>query len=217
MRWWRLHKPVTIKDLNKVLTLGYGVELEEDNVIVVKQGTSLFGRPVHHWYIHLKGKREGNSIKLTHWWVEEESLDSIHFHSPLVKYMFGDMVKPFKTPWYEKREMAHAAAQYLKRLDDLKKIKTKYGELWEDAVEQIKRWFELGFKVYHYSCPVCSRRAFINSREEIKETRCSKCSNTVPVVEVKPEDLGVKQDAVQVNVLDNSTNTAQRRQHMPSG
>jgi len=156
MRWWRLHKPVTIKDLNKVLTLGYGVELKEDNVIVVKQGTALFGRPVHHWYIYLKGKREGNSIKLTHWWVEEESLDSIHFHSPLVKYMFGDVTRSFKTPWYVKREMAHAAAQYLKRLDNTRKIKTKH---------------------------------------------------TVP---------GVKQDAVQVNVLDNSTNTAQRKQHMPS-
>jgi len=210
VRWWRLLHPVTIRDLDKVLMLGRGVELEDEETILVKQGISLLGRALHHWYIYLRFKRnEDDSITITHWYVDEEHFDSIHFHTPVVEMMFGE-VKPFKTSWYEKREIAQRAANYLKELDELKKVKTKFGEIWEHHYRQVIDWLKRGYKVYYYKCEKCKREAFTIIHKE--KIMCSGCKGIVTPIEVTLKDLEEVEVDVQVNVLDTRKNSDQRRQ-----
>ena len=186
MRWWRLDYPAEV-DLEKVRDIVEGVEIESEErtvYVTVKRGTAFCGRPVHVWEITLRGRYvdDGRAV-LTHWIVEERhttSISTLGFAT-----FFPEAVRPFKTPHAERRRMANEAARELEKVSRAVRVKTRFGDIWDVHLEEIKEWLDRGIPVWFYECRECGRAAFTTTARG----RCTACGSPVEPVEVTPEDL----------------------------
>jgi len=204
-RWYRL-KPrviVNIKKLKEICEEGAykGVFLNYDGIeagknvsvnegiITVAFGTAFGGRPVHEWRFHYKYKvhKDGVKASLTHWKLEEwhtESPNTLGF-----ALFFPEAVRPFWTSIGEARAMAHEkAVSVLHKLSNARRVRTKFGWLWDFQLEEVKGWIKSRLKVVHYRCRNCGQHAYATRFRGI----CSRClSSNVEVTDVTLEDLKI--------------------------